>query len=128
MRMKQTKSRKAILKILHNADHPMTAMEILRLDDSNTLNLSTIYRALLAFEQEGLIRKDVSAFSRDALYSLKEEEHGHVIECLKCHKRVELNYCPFDEANKEIERRTGFAIEDENHIIYGLCADCRKPQ
>ena len=124
--MKQTKSRKAILSILHDADKPLTAMEILRLDKSNILNLSTIYRALIAFEAEGIVRKDISAHSRDALYSLKEEEHGHIIECIKCHKHVELDYCPFDEANREIEKKTGFAIEDENHIIYGVCADCRQ--
>ena len=58
--------------------------------------------------------------------SLKEEDHGHIIECIKCHKHVELDYCPFDEANREIEKKTGFAIEDENHIIYGVCADCRQ--
>ncbi len=123
--MKHTKSRKAILEILSHAEHPMNAMDILKADESGTLTLSTIYRALGAFEQEGLVKKDVSSHNRDALYCIKEEEHGHVLECVKCHKKVQLDYCPFDEVNKEIERQTGFELEDENHILYGVCADCR---
>ena len=124
--MKHTKSRKAILDILDNAGHPMNAMDILKAASSGTLTLSTIYRALGAFEQEGLVNKDVSSHTRDALYSIKEDEHGHVLECVKCHKKVHLNYCPFDEVNKEIEEKTGFELEDENHILYGVCADCRE--
>ena len=123
--MKHTKSRKAILEILSQSNKPMNAMDILKADQSGSLTLSTIYRALGAFEQEGLVNKDVSAHNRDALYTLRQDEHGHVLECVKCHKKVHLDYCPFDEVNKQIEEQTGFALEDENHILYGLCADCR---
>lgn len=123
--MKQTKARTKVLEIFHqNPDRYFSAQEIYKLLIEENINLSTIYRTLTAFEKENLLLKQISP-NKEAIYTLSGEEHGHVLECVKCHKKIRLNYCPFEEVNSEIYEKTGFSIEDENHVLYGTCNDCK---
>jgi Fe2+ or Zn2+ uptake regulation protein len=124
MTMKNTRQRKAILDYLEHATEPLTAEDIFRAVSQKGLNLSTVYRSLLAFEKEGLVRKDISSQDSKAYFALTEKAHYHILECLDCHRRIRLDYCPFGDVTKAIEKDYGFAIEDENSIIYGLCHDC----
>ena len=124
--MKVTKSRKAILALFKGATTPLTAEAIYLLLQGQGITLSTVYRTLQCFEQEGIIKKELSPHSKEARYSYKEEEHGHTLECVRCHKKIPLDYCPFEEVNEEIKKKTGFTLEDENSILYGVCADCSK--
>ena len=124
--MKRTKSRSIIKNILLNSSKSITALEIFEIAKKDGVTLSTIHRTRGPFEEENLIKKDVSPFTSKASYSWKEEEHGHILECIKCHKQIILDYCPFEEVNKEVEKKTGFTLEDENHVLYGLCSTCKE--
>ena len=126
--MKKTKTRNIIEETLKKADKPLTAYELFDIHKEENLTLSTIYRTLQTFEKEGIVQKEVSPFKNEAIYYYKnheEHEHGHVLECIKCHKQIQINYCPFEEANEKIEKNTGFSLEDENHVLYGVCKDCK---
>ena len=124
--MKKTKSREQVKQILINAREPLNAQDIFNRDFTG-LTLSTIYRTLIAFEQEGLIKKEVSPITREATYSWKDdEEHGHILECVKCRKQIRLDYCPFEGVNELIEEKTGFTLDDENHVLYGVCKECNQ--
>lgn len=123
--MKKTKSRELVKHILETCQEPLTALDIFNRDFSRSLTISTIYRTLIAFEREELVKKEVSPFTREAVYTWKsEEDHSHVLECVKCHKQIKLEYCPFEEVNIQIEEQTGFTLADENHVLYGVCKDC----
>lgn len=122
--MKKTKTREAIKKLFVEKNSPLTANDIYKELKDQNITLSTIYRTLDTFEESGLIKRDVSLHKKEAIFTLKELEHGHILECIKCHKRIYLDYCPFHEVNEEIQEKTGFALEDENHILYGICKSC----
>lgn len=122
--MKNTKSRKAILELLQKCPAPLSADSIFAALKDQGITLSTVYRSLQTFEAEGLVKKELSPHSKEALYSVKEEEHGHTLECVRCHKKIPLDYCPFEEVNEEIKKKTGFTLEEENSILYGVCAEC----
>lgn len=126
--MKKTKTREEVKRLFVEKDIPLTASKIYEFLKDDNVTLSTIYRTLATFEKEGIIKKELSSFNKEAIYTLKEIEHGHILECIRCHKRIYLDYCPFHEANEKIEQKTGFTLEDENHILYGLCSDCKKIQ
>lgn len=124
--LKRTKSRIAILGVLSKASLPMTAEDIFYGLKTKDINLSTVYRTLNSFVEAGLAKKEVNK-NKENIFSLVHDEHDdhHVLVCVKCHKVVPLKGCPYHEANEAIENETGFAIEDHNTEIYGVCPDCQ---
>lgn len=124
--MKNTKARIVILKAFRESHTPLTAemlFSTLR-EKEEGINLSTVYRTLTTFEKNGLIKKEVSSVDRQAYYSLVEQEHYHILECVHCHKMIRIDYCPYEPVEKELEEKFGFRL-DENSILYGTCKECQ---
>ena len=78
-----------------------------------------------AFEKSGLVLKEVNE-KKENVYSLVKEEDSHILVCLKCHKRIPLDFCPFEEVNEKIEKATGFHLKDQNIELYGICKECQE--
>ncbi len=124
--LKSTKPRKEILHILEGATLPLTAEEIFSCLKDKSINLSTVYRTLNTFEEVHIVKKEIN-HSKENIFSLnKEGEDSHILVCVKCHKSVKLDDCPYHEANEELEKKTGYHIHDHNTEIYGVCPDCQK--
>ena len=124
--MKNTPARTLIHEFLEKSERPLTALDIYKKLEGRGINLSTVYRTLATFESEGLIKKETSPYSKESAYVwLEEGHHTHILECTKCHKQIELDYCPFEEVERETARKHGFILEDENRVLYGVCKDCQ---
>jgi len=123
--LRKTKARDAVLTELKKCDYPISAEYLYKKLRNKSFNLSTIYRSLNAFENKGIIKREVNA-NKENVYSLIKEEDSHVLVCVKCSKRVPLDGCPYHEANHQIEDKTGFALLDHNTEIYGICPECQK--
>ncbi len=123
--LKITKTRLIMLSILDKSSCPLSVEEILKHIKNKDVTLSTIYRILNAFEKEGIVKKEINE-RKENIFSLTQEEDKHVLVCVKCHKMVPISGCPYHEANEEIEKATGFMINDHNTEIYGVCPDCQK--
>ena len=121
--LKSTKPRIEILKILEEANSPLTAEEIFSRLNNKDINLSTVYRTLNAFEESHLVKKEINK-NKENIFSL-EGEDSHVLVCVKCHRTIPLKGCPYHEANEELEKETGDVIEDHSTEIYGVCPDCQ---
>lgn len=122
--LKNTKPRKLILNILGNSSLPLTAEEIYFSLRKNGINLSTVYRTLNSFVAAGIVKKEINQKKENTFILLKHDDH-HVLVCVKCHKVVHLQGCPYHEANEQLENQTGFSIVDHNVEIYGVCPDCQ---
>ncbi|MBP5694482.1 MAG: transcriptional repressor [Bacilli bacterium] len=122
--LKRTPSRVEILNILEKASTPLTAEEIFKLLRKKDIDLSTIYRTLNAFTSANIIKKEVNN-NKENIFSLVNNEDKHILVCVKCHKTVVIDDCPYHEANKKIEQETGFTINDHTTEIYGICPDCK---
>lgn len=125
--LKKTHARERLLSLLEKSSHPLTADEIYLSFRKKDVNLSTIYRSLKAFEEKGLIKKEVNE-KKENVYSLNQKEDNHILVCTKCHKRIPLQGCPFHEVNEKIEEETGFLLQDQNIELYGICKDCQKKE
>ena len=123
--IKSTKSRKSILDILESSDEPLTAEDIYKQLINEGINLSTVYRTLQSLNELDIINKEIDKAGK-ALYMILKENHKHVLVCTKCGKKIYLKSCPYDNINKELEKTTGFKVEDHNIEIYGLCETCKK--
>lgn len=125
--MKNTKAREKILEVLKGKTTPVTAEEIYQECFSSSINLSTIYRTLARFHEENLVEKEINSEGKSA-YLLKKDEHCHILECIKCHKRILLDFCPYHEVNKDIYSKTGFKVQEHNITIYGFCLSCQNKE
>ena len=125
--LKNTKGRNLIIEVLKNAKAPLSAEEIYSSLINKGINLSTVYRTLNTFYDNGIVLKEVNQ-KKENVFSLIKDEHDdhHVLVCTKCHKVVQLKGCPYHEVNEKIEEETGFKIQDHNIEIYGVCPDCSK--
>lgn len=121
--LKKTKSREKIISLLEKSLSPVSAEEIFR--KAGGINLSTVYRTLESLYQNGYLNKEVGNDGK-AVFSIPKERHRHVLVCTKCHKRIYIDECPYEGANKDVLDKTGFLITNERTEIYGVCQDCRK--
>ena len=105
--MKWTKQRKAVYKVLWETQEPLNAIKIYNLVEQQAAGeeyaMSTIYRILSAFEEQGLVEKEAAMEDGTIYYSLCRGEHTHYAVCLECHKRIPLQSCPFAHIHLEQE-------------------------
>jgi len=87
------------------------------------LSLSTVYRALAAFEELGLVRR-IPTPDGKAHYELANEPHGHFI-CQICGEIYDF-HAPFEtEGLKEFLKGEGYEVKECTPVCYGVCPSCR---
>ena len=127
-RLKITKPRKAIMRIITEAKEPISAEDIYMkaMQFNIKMNLSTIYRNLEILEKSEVINKLSLEGEDKQYYDLKKKIHCHYLVCLSCKKVIPLLDCPLEDYEKEVENKTGFLITGHNFEFYGYCSDCLK--
>ena len=126
--VKWTRQRKCVYDILKAAKEPLSAVQIyqhiLQLEQDVTYAVSTVYRILGAFEEKGIVLKDMRAGDGNGVYELNRGGHTHYAVCLECHKRIPLKICPFAHMHPAAE--TGdFQVTGHKLELYGYCKECR---
>lgn len=124
---KNTKSRKAVIEVLGNAESPISAEDIfLRMKEVGTsANLSTVYRTLDLMESKDLVCKTVMGDGK-ARYELTGDGHRHHLVCTNCHKSVPIDVCPLEKLEKDVGKKTDFDITGHKLELYGICPKCKK--
>ena len=87
------------------------------------VSLPTVYSALDALEDAGLVRR-VSAGQGRALYDARPADHHHLV-CRRCGTVEDLDAnVPLTGALRSA-RKHGFAPDGAEVVVRGLCAKCR---
>ncbi len=123
-----TTPRRVVMQVLRRAAHPLSPQEIhargRRLHRS--LGLVSVYRALAVLEQAGLVRR-VHQEGRCDGYVLASPGHHHILLCRRCGRALEFPGAEdLSGLIAQVERRTGFRVEDHLLQLVGLCAPCRR--
>ena len=118
MGIKQTRQRLAVLNALKNADAPMTAEQIFEKVDG--MSLSTVYRTLDCFRENGIASCESIRNSSELYYALVDNRHRHFAICLCCNKMKYVDICPVHDMNVDNFTVTGHKLE-----LYGYCDECR---
>lgn len=126
VKLRNSKNRPLVLEIITKEQQPISAEKIFKnLKNMHKVNLSTIYRILNTLTSQNLIHKQIG---QDGIYyyEINDNSHKHNIICDKCHKTVEIDYCPLKGFEHSIKQKTNFDIT--NHIIelHGICEKCKK--
>ncbi|HIP98086.1 MAG TPA: transcriptional repressor, partial [Aquifex aeolicus] len=88
------------------------------------LSISTVYRALAAFEELGLVRR-IPTPDGKAHFEIANHPHGHFI-CKNCGKIIDLeDINPSVENLKGKLHQKGLVTESCNLVCYGLCKECK---
>ena len=122
--MKATKKRIMILESVRTSPSPVTAEDIYeKLSQSLDISLSTVYRALNAMSDKGIIIKSVRQDGKTHFH-FNDHQHKHELICSVCHRSVDVEDCPFDEISRKIAQKTGFVITGHNMEFTGICPNC----
>lgn len=113
-KIKITQARLDILSIISQNDINIKEL-IYQVKD---INPSTIYRTLDILLDKNIITKYLNEDNK-IYYSLNK--HTHYLCCIKCHKKIKLDNCPFDNTN----RLNDFIILEHSLAIKGLCKNCQ---
>ncbi len=125
-----TEQRRKLLSYLsEHTDEQITIRQIADALSKENISISAIYRNLSSLEEEGLLKRSVREGTREVFYqyiaSDKCKDNLH-LSCRICGKSLHLGE---QEANQLIQRTlesTGFQIDKNETVLYGICANCRK--
>ena len=121
--VKVTKARLLIYDLLKESDRSVTADYIY--SKCKEINLSTVYRALNALTEKGILLKQLSNDGK-TYYQINNREHKHQLVCSLCNKIVLVNCCPLRKFEDELCQETGFTITSHNLEFTGICPECAK--
>ena len=123
--IKRTKQRESVLSVLKAASEPLNALDIRAMVEKsgNAAWLSTVYRTLGLFVEQGVAIKTNVLNNDLAVYELNRSSHKHFAICLNCHKMIVMDHCPIENFSPSLEDE-GFHIIGHNMEIYGLCKNC----
>ena len=122
---RQTRQRTAVLALLDELDGFRTAQELHALlrERGDAVGLATVYRALQALVDDGLVdvlRSEVG----EAAYRRCSPVHHHHLVCRSCGATVEVADPPVERWAARIAAEHGFADVHHQVEVFGTCATC----
>jgi Fe2+ or Zn2+ uptake regulation protein len=116
-----------VLDILANADGHLDASEIYaraRVREPR-LSLATVYRALNALRESGLVRQMHLAGERLYFELDRKDRHAHLV-CSTCGRVWEVDSEALSKAARDAGREIGFQVSAARLEVIGLCEECRR--
>lgn len=119
-----TPQRLAIAGVVRELRHHATAEEIHGMVGTRVrgISLPTVYSTLELLEELGAVRR-VATDGGTALFDARTDEHHHAI-CRSCGRVVDIDATPDQTALLAAARAAGFAPEDAQVVVRGICAEC----
>ncbi len=121
---RQTRQRDAILRVIAQADGPLSVPEIherARREHAPT-GLATIYRTLKLLQEGGQIQSVILP-SGESRFEPSERGHHEHFQCRGCQHVFDLHECPL-QLPRDTVLGGGFVVQDHELTLYGLCPDC----
>lgn len=119
-----TRARRAVLGALLEHREHVTADELADAVQARhpDVHLSTVYRALDAFEHLGVVTHVHLGHGR-AIYHLTDEIHHHAV-CDRCGDVIELPSDVFDDLQHRLGDEFGFRVDAHHFALVGRCGAC----
>ena|SRR3990167_4047888 len=124
---KATSSRLALLGMLQKSPKPLSIATIVKNLNKDAMDRATVYRALNALVDKGIIRR-IDLQHGHAHYELASEIDHHHLICTACGEFEDFHECDFVGikktallGSKKFRTVTGHSFE-----LFGLCKKCDK--
>src|SRR3989475_11290978 len=94
---RDTRQRRAIRRVIEEADRPLSPHEVLKVAQVYTprLGIATVYRTLKALVEEGWLVQ-VGLPGEPPRYETATKSHHHHFQCRTCGQGYEIEGCPED--------------------------------
>ena len=130
-KIKVTPQRMAVFSVLQNSvSHPTVDKIYKKLKpEYPAMSLATVYKTVEVLKQVGLLQ-ELNTGEGSLRYDANINNHPH-ITCCVCGKvdDVDAVNIPYEESiKKEIEDKTGYAIDKHQLYFFGKCPHCQKEQ
>ena len=124
--LKVTPQRIAVYTMLRNSmEHPNAEIIYKALEPTTpTMSLATVYKTLDYFKHLGLVQ-ELNVGEPSSRYDAIVACHPHTV-CSVCGKVQDLEMDELTELHKKLKQELDFEVEQEQLILYGTCARCRK--
>ena len=122
MDAKLTRLREEILRVVNDAENPLSVKQIKNRIQAYP-NLSSIYRALDFLSEKNLVHS--LSFSGMAYYFTGKKGSGHFLICKGCNEMIEFEDCVADGLQKKIQKMYDYVITDHILFFEGFCTECR---
>jgi Fur family ferric uptake transcriptional regulator len=93
-------------------------------EESQAVNISTVYRTLELLDDLGLIRHAHLTDRAPTYHSASEHEHAHLI-CRECRRVISIDRSEMEAALDGLAGKRGFAPDYGHLTIFGTCAECQ---
>ncbi len=122
--MRMTEQRRVIARILQESDDHPDVEELYRRSSTvdPRISLSTVYRTVKLFEDEGIIEKHDFRDGRARYETVPEEHHDHMID-LETGSVIEFHSPEIEALQERIAREHGFRLVGHRLELYGVPLD-----
>ncbi len=123
---KVTPQRLAIYDMLaHTKEHPTAEAIYNELRPKYpAMSLATVYKSVDILSRLKVIQT-LNLGEESFRYDANMEIHPHV-QCLECGKVLDVLPLDLSSVSEKIAEETGFAIQEEQLFLYGVCPHCQK--
>lgn len=124
--LRKTKARKAILRVLRQAERPLSHQEIAGCIEEGVLDRVTLYRTLTTLQQAGLAHRiqGTDGVWRFRSHPVRPGEcggnHIHFL-CLVCNRM----FCLREQPLPWVDLPEGADVFGKQLVVYGKCAQCK---
>ncbi len=130
-KLKYTKQRESVIKMLYNSDHHFTPEELyLEIRDEQpelNIGIATVYRTLNLLEDSGMVTS-ISFGTQGKKFELATKPHHDHLICKNCGKIVEFEDPSVEKKQEEIAKKNGFTLTGHLMQLYGTCKNCSKKE
>lgn len=122
--MRMTEQRRVIARILQESDDHPDVEELHRRAAAvdPRISLSTVYRTVRLFEDEGIIEKHDFRDGRSRYETVPEEHHDHMID-VETGTVIEFHSPEIEALQERIAREHGFRLVGHRLELYGVPLD-----
>ena len=122
--MSMTDQRRVIARILQDSDDHPDVEELYRRSSriDPRISLSTVYRTVKLFEDEGIIEKHDFRDGRSRYETVPDEHHDHMID-VKSGTVIEFHSPEIEALQERIAREHGFQLVGHRLELYGVPLD-----
>ena len=124
---RRTGARRSIADLIAARNGPFTAADLVADARARRLRIgrATVFRTLdVLADLHAVERLDLPTGER--AYVACEPAHHHHVVCSSCGASRDVDDAGWRSVVRDIERKTGYRIDDHRLELFGVCADCRR--
>ncbi len=121
-----TGARRSVAALIAGRDGHFTAADLIDEARQHRLGVgrATIFRTLDVLTGVGAVER-LDLPGGEHAYVACEPDHHHHVVCSVCGRNADIDDAGLREVVGEIERRTGYRIDDHRLELFGRCPECQ---